>query len=300
MGFLQTSLAVLCFWVLAILPARAQNLPSPTSYVSDFAQIFSSQFKADLNQRLAKLETDTTNQIAVVTVDSLEDMAIEDYAVRLFEKWQIGQKSKDNGLLLLIAPKERQMRIEVGYGLEPVITDGRAGEIIRNDLTPQFKANDYEKGVSQAIDRIESYLANPSSEEPSSSPSGSSGNIFTAIMGLFITLFFLYIVFPLLLIPVYLAAFLARSKSYYLGGILGFILGLIFHSFIAALILALIGLVLDYILSRNYKILKSLGKNTGFLRSRGGFWTGGSHSGGGGFGGFGGGRSGGGGASGSW
>ncbi|KKT35239.1 MAG: hypothetical protein UW24_C0012G0044 [Parcubacteria group bacterium GW2011_GWA2_44_12] len=129
-----------------------QNLPDPSGYVNDFAGILTN--RASLEQEIAQFEAETSNQIAVVTVNSLEGDTIENYAVRLFETWRIGEKNKDNGILLLIAPNEREVRIEVGYGLEGALTDITASAIIRNEILPQFKANNYSAGVRAGVEAI--------------------------------------------------------------------------------------------------------------------------------------------------
>jgi uncharacterized protein len=114
----------------------------------------SDTIKSQIDGLSTEVRKSTGAEIAVVTVPSLDGMSVEEYAVRLFKKWGIGQKGKDNGVLFLIAPKERKTRIEVGYGLEPVITDGRAGEIIRKTAIPFFKQGDYDQGILQGTREI--------------------------------------------------------------------------------------------------------------------------------------------------
>lgn len=134
---LCTFISSLCWGI----PAR------PQGWVSDFAGILSQQTTSQINAICAEVKSTTGAEIAVVTVNSLEGMEIEEYAVRLFSQWGIGERDKDNGVLLLIAPNERKARIEVGYGLEPIITDGRAGEILRGVVLPYFRQGDYNQGV---------------------------------------------------------------------------------------------------------------------------------------------------------
>ncbi len=282
---------------LVAVSAWAQDFPEPTGYVNDFAQIFSSDYRQSLEEELANFEEETTAEIAVVTINSLEDNSIEDYAVRLFEQWGIGKKEKDNGLLILIAKNDREIKIEVGYGLEPVITDGRAGKIIREKMAPSFREENYDEGVSLAIAQLEEYIR---SGEPAPEESEEKAEKSSPFFVLLMIFFFLFI---------YLSSFLARSKSYWaggvvggvMGGILGLVLGTIIAFFFLAIGLAVFGLLLDYILSKNYKKLKKAKKPTNFWGSWGGFSGGGGGGfGGGGFRGFGGGSSGGGGARGGW
>ena len=135
-----------CLW--AALPE------SPQGWVSDFAGILSEDTRAQISGLIDDVKRSTGAEIAVVTVSSLDGMTVEEYAVRLFEKWGIGTKEEDNGVLFLVAPNERKVRIEVGYGLEPVITDGRAGEIIRETILPFFRADDYDQGILQGSRQI--------------------------------------------------------------------------------------------------------------------------------------------------
>ncbi len=293
MKFFKPLIISLLGFFLVVLPVLAQDFPQPVGYVNDFAVMLSSDFRDSLEEDLTQFEEETKAEIAVVTVNSLEGTYVEDYAVRLFEQWGIGKKEADNGLLLLIAKEDREFKIEVGYGLEPIITDGRAGKILREQMIPSFKEGNYDQGVKLAVEKIEEYIRSgePPLAETEELPKRAPP----------FTLFFISI----FLIFIYTSAFLARSKSYYAGGVLGGILGSILGFLIGSLAtiiftalgLGIFGLILDYILSKNYKELKGKKKKTGFFSSWGGFSSGG---GGGGFGGFSGGSSGGGGASGGW
>src|SRR3989344_7501561 len=128
---------------------------NPVGHINDFVHLLKPETVANLEQTLKDFETRTGNEIAVVAIDTHgPDETIESFAVKLFEKWGIGKKGQDNGLLLLIARDNREMRIEVGYGLEPIITDIESSRIIREVLTPAFQAGDYDGGVIEAVNRI--------------------------------------------------------------------------------------------------------------------------------------------------
>jgi len=285
---------ILGLFILA-KPAFAVSYPSPTgNLVSDFANILSSDQKHTLENNLLAFEQKTSIQIVVVTIKSLEGDTIENYAVKLFENWKIGQKGKDNGLLLLVAIDDHKLKIEVGYGLEGQLNDAKAGDIIRNTISPEFKNGNYYQGITNGLERIESNLTG---EEKT--PAKTDSNAFAPIL---IMLGILgWFVLPIL---VYVAAFFGRSKHIWPGGLVGLIIGIIIGGLIAGVFGGLIGLFLDWILSTNYQRLQKMGKATGWRSTGGGFFGGwgSSHSSGsgGGFGGFGGGSSGGGGASGSW
>lgn len=125
------------------------NYPKPVGYLNDFANIFAASFpqKQQLEERLRQYAKETSIEIAVVTVSSLAEETIEDYAAGLFNQWEIGDKKKDNGILFLIALNDHQTRIEVGYGLEPDLTDAEASRIIRDQIIPPFKEGKMVEGV---------------------------------------------------------------------------------------------------------------------------------------------------------
>src|SRR5262249_42764952 len=125
-----------------------------TGRVVDDAQILSPAARARLTGALREHEEKTTNQVVVLTVPTIQPESIEAYAVKVVETWKIGQKGKDNGVLGGVVPADRKMRIEVGYGLEPTLTDGACGEIIRTVMTPAFKQGNYDKGVEDGVAAI--------------------------------------------------------------------------------------------------------------------------------------------------
>ncbi|MCX5843300.1 MAG: YgcG family protein [Deltaproteobacteria bacterium] len=130
------------------------DIPFLTGRVTDNADILSKDTFREISESLKAHEQKTGNQIAVLTVRSLEGESIEDYAVAVFNAWKLGQKGKDNGILVVVAPNDRRMRIEVGYGLEGTLPDGLAGSIIRTLMTPQFKTGNYNDGIQSGIKAI--------------------------------------------------------------------------------------------------------------------------------------------------
>lgn len=146
---------VICYSSLLASPLAAQPaLPKPSGYVNDFANLLDEAARARLTERLRDVEAQTSSEIAVATVPSLDGMSIEEYANRLFKEWGVGQEKVDNGVLIVVAPNEREMRIEVGYGLEGVLPDGLAGEIRDQQFLPRFRDNDYAGGITDGVNRI--------------------------------------------------------------------------------------------------------------------------------------------------
>ena len=157
--------------VLSVLAAlligaafAAANFPALTGRVVDDAHILSPVATADLERKLADLEQKSQIQLVVATVPSLDGQEIEPYANALFRAWKLGEAKQNNGVLLLIAPKERRMRIEVGYGLEGTLTDAVSSIIIANAIAPRFKAGDYSGGVTRGVDDIITALTTDSAE----------------------------------------------------------------------------------------------------------------------------------------
>jgi len=141
------------FLLLASL-AVGQSFPKANGRVNDFANVIDSATEAELDRRLAQLEQQTSFEIAVATIPSLGGLASTDYANRLFKEWGVGQQKLDNGVLVVIAIEDRDMAIEVGYGLEGVLPDGLAGQVIRDDFTPRFRENDYSGGIRNGVMRL--------------------------------------------------------------------------------------------------------------------------------------------------
>jgi uncharacterized protein len=150
--------------VLAATLAAAQSFPPLTDRVVDQAGILSPGATAALEPKLADLEARSGIQLVVATVASLEGQEIEPYANALFRTWRLGEADRDNGVLLLVAPNERRVRIEVGYGLEGTLTDALSKVIITNAITPRFQAGDFSDGVTRGVDDIITVLTTDASE----------------------------------------------------------------------------------------------------------------------------------------
>jgi uncharacterized protein len=153
-------------WVCLVCACAAQTLtfPALTGRVVDEAGVLDDAARAALTGSLAELEQKTTDQLVVVTLKSLQGTSIEDYGYQLGRRWQIGQKDKNNGVLLIVAPNERKVRIEVGYGLEGALTDAVTKLIIESSILPRFKVADYSGGIKRGVEDIVQVLGGDAQE----------------------------------------------------------------------------------------------------------------------------------------
>jgi uncharacterized protein len=169
---LAVLLAVAGIAGLALAPevtSAAPTFPTPTGYVNDFAHLLDPAARASLEQRLSEYDRTTGNQIAVAIFPDLGGVPINEFTVQLEEAWKVGKRGKDNGILLVVAVKERQVRIEIGYGLEGKVTDGDAGAIIRDVIAPAFRAGRYGEGIDGAVAQLMRLIGGAPS--PSAAPS---------------------------------------------------------------------------------------------------------------------------------
>ena len=156
--------AIVAFFVLLTPAWAAPTFPALSGRVVDDAHILSDTTKADLDQKLAGLEQKTSRQLVVVTLASLQGYEISDYGYQLGRAWGIGQAKLNNGILLIVAPKERRVRIEVGYGLEPIMTDAFSSAIIQTQILPKFRAGDFNGGVQAGADALIQQMSLDTSE----------------------------------------------------------------------------------------------------------------------------------------
>ncbi len=148
-------LFLLAFSFVFTKPALALDIPPPPDhYVTDQAGILSPTTKAQLEEGLAAFERDTSNQVLVATFPDLGGDSIEDFGIRLSERWRPGQSGRDNGAVLIVSKNDRKVRIEVGYGLEGALPDAVAKSILQNEILPRFKVGDFDGGVKAGVDAI--------------------------------------------------------------------------------------------------------------------------------------------------
>lgn len=160
-SFLTAALALLAGLVLWTAVAAAPTFPSLTGRVVDAANILSPATEAALTTKLEALEKQTSRQLVIVTVPSLQGYEIEDYGYQLGRAWGIGEKGRNTGVLLLVAPNERRVRVEVGYGLEGVLTDALSNVVLQQRVLPRFRTGDFEGGVVAGADALIEQLSLP-------------------------------------------------------------------------------------------------------------------------------------------
>lgn len=221
------------------------DIPEPQGYVNDFENIIDED--DELEKKLKKFEENTSNEIVVVTYPDLQGSTIEDFAGTIFDTWEIGKEDKDNGLLIFVSAGARESRIEVGYGLESILTDAKTGRIQDQYMIPYFKSDEYSEGINNGVDAVISELSN--NEVTQNNLEDVEPNEYMPSEAL------IYLAFILMFI---IAPALANSKEFISGGILGFIGGLIIGAvffrwwglFIFPVFLGFLGLAIDYVLSR--------------------------------------------------
>lgn len=148
----------LCIGVLAVSAAAQPRFPPLTGRIVDEAGLLSPADEQELTQTLAGIEAASTDQVVIYTTRGLQGYPIEDFGYQLGRTWQIGQKDKDNGVILIVAPSERKVRIEVGRGLEPQLTDALSALIIQNAVLPAFRRGDFTTGIKAAMRDIRDIL----------------------------------------------------------------------------------------------------------------------------------------------
>lgn len=153
---LKLGLAVSAFWILSLL-SFALDVPPLLGTVTDLAGVLSEDGKTEIENFLLNIDDKTQLQIAVLIIDSLEGESLEDYSYRVASEWKLGSKERDSGALLLVVFNDKKLRIETGYGIEENLTDARSSQIIRNIIAPEFRRNNYEKGVFDGVQAMAAY-----------------------------------------------------------------------------------------------------------------------------------------------
>lgn len=290
------------------ISAWAVDVPAPPTLERPIVDQTGTLSEAQINtlsQQIANSRTQKDYQIGVWMFDSLDGESITDVGIEAARKWGVGDKQKDNGILITVAKRDHKVRIDVGERLEPDLTDAEAGRIIRNTITPQFRKDDFFSGISLGIQDIAAQVTGRPDQDTSAR--AGQGDPQQGLGSFTSDVWFWILVVALNVIP-WFFAIMARTKSWWLGGIMGGIVGVIVAaiaawavwSVIALVIVTMVGFLLDWAVSRNFAGRVGGGRSPSWWA--GGPWIGGGWGGGSGGGGgsFGGGSFGGGGADGSW
>lgn len=206
------------FFLILPFLCYSQTIPKPVGWVNDFANVIDESYKEKLNSLIGELEQKTSAEIAVVTVGSIAPYDEKQYARLLFDNWKPGKKGKDNGVLVLLAIKERRWRIEAGYGVEGILPDGLCGEIGRTYMVPYFKNGNYSQGLYEAVSAITNVITKDANitltalgdfkEQPLQKQSSNAAND-SSIIVLFILIIIVIIV---------MSSFTSNKSRYYGGG----------------------------------------------------------------------------------
>lgn len=301
---------------LFLLPVVLAADYNPLNFVSDYAEIIDEADEAEINALAAQIEQNTTIEVAVLTIPSLEGEDLDQFTVETFDDWGVGKEDVDNGLLMVVAVEDRKWRIEVGYGLEPVITDAMAGRIGRANFVDNFRAGDYGAGIHGALVDIKKIIENDpeavyaySEERADAEEQQMQKLFFLFVLFVIFTIFYLLICTGIEAIHKKLRPHeitedpLDIPTKYFVGMMIFLVLFAVILFLAGSWLMSLIFLICNFILTFTRKQIQKErnfggGGFGGFgVLGGGGF---GGMKGRGGFGGFGGGGSGGGGAGGGW
>lgn len=271
----------------AASPAAALDVPPLTGRIVDAAHLLSADLAVSLSAELAAHEARTGNQVALLTLPSLQGEPLEEFSHRVATTWKLGQKGTDNGVLVLVVPGDRKVRIEVGYGLEGTLTDAKSSRIIREEMAPQFRDGDFAGGIAAGVRAVLGTIEG--TYTPPARKRGTAGSTVGGSWGIF---------FVALVVGIITAAIIGHHwKGSSVGSVMAFVLALS-----SGLLLALVVAVIVMVVTLPFGSMSGSSRRT-YSPGWGGGNLGGFSGGGGGFGGGfsgGGGGFGGGGASGSW
>ncbi len=271
----------------AASPAAALDVPPLTGRIVDAAHLLPADLAVSLSAELAAHEARTGNQVALLTLPSLQGEPLEEFSHRVATTWKLGQKGTDNGVLVLVVPGDRKVRIEVGYGLEGTLTDAKSSRIIREEMAPRFRDGDFAGGIAAGVKAVLGTIEG--TYTPPARKRGTAGSTVGGSWGIF---------FVALVVGIITAAIIGHHwKGSSVGSVMAFVLALS-----SGLLLALVVAVIVMVVTLPFGSMSGSSRRT-YFPGWGGGNLGGFSGGGGGFGGGfsgGGGGFGGGGASGSW
>jgi uncharacterized protein len=211
---IRTGLALALLALMLLTAGRALALyDRPAGRVNDFANVIPPEKRARLEERLKDLDERASIELVVVTVPDLEGRTVEDYTVELAKKWKIGKREKNNGVLFFVAPKEKKVRIEVGYGLEGALTDALSRRILRMVVVPRFRNGDFGGGIISGVDAIIGVVAHDLPNSPGATPRAAARPEARGLPP-----FLLIVIIFFLVIVVILSIIARRFRGFYGGG----------------------------------------------------------------------------------
>lgn len=284
-------LAASCLSTASLHALSIPSAPPLDRPIVDQTSTLSDQQITDISSAINQGRTEKSYQLAVLIIPTLDDESLEEYSLDVARTWGVGEKTVNNGVLLLIAKDDRKLRIEVGNGLEGDLTDAESSRIIRNTIAPEFKNNNYYTGIKFGVQSIQAQVEGTASSN-ADAETGGDVDVWAIVQG---AIFFGFAGLS------WLGSIFGRSKSWWAGGLVGGVIGglllllssIALWSLILLPVLVVIGLLFDWFVSRNYKSHRADGTSPAW-------WAGGGYGSGSGGGSFGGGGFSGGGSSGSW
>jgi len=210
------------------------KFPDHTGYCNDYVKVIGTEYSAKINALAAEVEETTGAELAVAAVRSTYPLDSKSYAVQLFEKWGIGKKGKDNGLLILFVKKDKRVEVEVGYGLEGIITDGFAGSVLDKYVLPEFKNNDYGRGLYLAMLAFSDKIMKEYGSKPQTKLEQINLNLYSVFLAVSVIIF------------VFFLAFLGRTWT---GSLIAGIFGAVIGFFLAGIAGIFIGFIIGLFIS---------------------------------------------------
>lgn len=248
---------ILIFFSIYLI--NSLDVPVLKGYVNDYADMISSSTETELESKLKAFEDSDSTQIVILTIPSLEGEVLEEFSIKMAEEWKIGQKNKDNGVIFLVSKNDRKMRIEVGYGLEGVITDMLAGRIVDNVAAPYFKKGEMDKGFTEVINAL---IGSSKGEFTADKlPTANQSKDKTLPIVIIVMVIIFWFSFSRIF-PVKIRGIAGGVFGIIISLILGFIGGITLGIF-SSIILSIIGAVLGAIFTLIFSTASTSGRSTG-------------------------------------
>ncbi|MDD5159401.1 MAG: TPM domain-containing protein [Sulfuricurvum sp.] len=257
---------VTLLFFIGVATWAAPTFPELSGRVVDQAELLTPDQEQSLSELSKTIEDNSTAQVVVVTLKSLEGYDISDYGYQLGRYWKIGQKDKNNGLLIIIAPNDHKVRIEVGYGLEGDITDAQANDLILTKMVPRFKQKDVYGGIKDTMEEIKVIISKEYQAEPVKEKSHLFYILLIALIPLLVLIFWAGTYY----FSKQVMVILKLTASLFIGGIVGMLIWIASHLVIISAIVGLIVFIITYFSNKNSdfgSIIDTIGNSSGSMSS---------------------------------